>query len=91
MMIMCPSELWRLLTPQFYLLDWYIFIFIPPLFPQAEDDNAPIHLEKHLGEVERPFKENVTRYDGPTPVWKMHRPEMRSVKIFLVYNETEVG
>ncbi|XP_053175017.1 phosphatidylinositol 4-phosphate 3-kinase C2 domain-containing subunit alpha isoform X1 [Scomber japonicus] len=27
----------------------------------AEDDNAPIHLEKHLGEVERPFKENVTR------------------------------
>ncbi|XP_042268713.1 phosphatidylinositol 4-phosphate 3-kinase C2 domain-containing subunit alpha [Thunnus maccoyii] len=27
----------------------------------AEDDNAPIHLEKYLGQVERPFKENVTR------------------------------
>ncbi|KAM7415085.1 hypothetical protein PAMA_019762 [Pampus argenteus] len=27
----------------------------------VEDDNAPINLEKHLGEVERPFKENVTR------------------------------
>lgn len=29
---------------------------------QAEDDDAPIDLEKHLGQVDRPFKENVTRY-----------------------------
>lgn len=29
---------------------------------QAEDDEAPIDLLKHLGQVERPFKENVTRY-----------------------------
>ncbi|XP_039988528.1 phosphatidylinositol 4-phosphate 3-kinase C2 domain-containing subunit alpha [Xiphias gladius] len=27
----------------------------------AEDDNSTIDLEKHLGQVERPFKENVTR------------------------------
>ncbi|XP_041794482.1 phosphatidylinositol 4-phosphate 3-kinase C2 domain-containing subunit alpha [Chelmon rostratus] len=27
----------------------------------AEDDNSPINLEKHLGQVDRPFKENVTR------------------------------
>ncbi|XP_054476233.1 phosphatidylinositol 4-phosphate 3-kinase C2 domain-containing subunit alpha isoform X2 [Anoplopoma fimbria] len=27
----------------------------------AEDDNSLIDLEKHLGQVERPFKENVTR------------------------------
>ncbi|TNN00688.1 hypothetical protein fugu_011934 [Takifugu bimaculatus] len=27
----------------------------------AEDDDAPIDLEKHLGQVDRPFKENVTR------------------------------
>lgn len=27
----------------------------------AEDDNSTIDLEKHLGHVERPFKENVTR------------------------------
>ncbi|XP_028286024.1 phosphatidylinositol 4-phosphate 3-kinase C2 domain-containing subunit alpha [Parambassis ranga] len=27
----------------------------------AEDDNSPIDLEKHLGHVERPFMENVTR------------------------------
>ncbi|XP_072242459.1 phosphatidylinositol 4-phosphate 3-kinase C2 domain-containing subunit alpha [Leuresthes tenuis] len=27
----------------------------------AEDDNSRIDLEKHLGQVERPFKENVTR------------------------------
>lgn len=31
---------------------------------QAEDDDAPIDLEKHLGQVDRPFKENVTRYGG---------------------------
>uniref|UniRef100_A0A3B3D019 Phosphatidylinositol 4-phosphate 3-kinase C2 domain-containing subunit alpha n=1 Tax=Oryzias melastigma TaxID=30732 RepID=A0A3B3D019_ORYME len=29
-----------------------------------EDDGSRIDLEKHLGQVERPFKENVTRYDG---------------------------
>lgn len=29
---------------------------------QAEDDDTPIDLEKHLGQVDRPFKENVTRY-----------------------------
>uniref|UniRef100_A0A8C5E2M8 Phosphatidylinositol 4-phosphate 3-kinase C2 domain-containing subunit alpha n=1 Tax=Gouania willdenowi TaxID=441366 RepID=A0A8C5E2M8_GOUWI len=28
-----------------------------------EDDNSRIDLEKHLREVERPFKENVTRYN----------------------------
>ncbi|KAE8296762.1 Phosphatidylinositol 4-phosphate 3-kinase C2 domain-containing subunit alpha [Larimichthys crocea] len=27
----------------------------------AEDDNSQIDLEKHLGQVDRPFKENVTR------------------------------
>ncbi|XP_038560944.1 phosphatidylinositol 4-phosphate 3-kinase C2 domain-containing subunit alpha isoform X1 [Micropterus salmoides] len=27
----------------------------------AEDDNSPIDLEKHLGQVDRPFKENITR------------------------------
>ncbi|XP_037306361.2 phosphatidylinositol 4-phosphate 3-kinase C2 domain-containing subunit alpha [Pungitius pungitius] len=27
----------------------------------AEDDNSRVDLEKHLGQVERPFKENVTR------------------------------
>nr|XP_040019313.1 phosphatidylinositol 4-phosphate 3-kinase C2 domain-containing subunit alpha isoform X1 [Gasterosteus aculeatus aculeatus]XP_040019314.1 phosphatidylinositol 4-phosphate 3-kinase C2 domain-containing subunit alpha isoform X1 [Gasterosteus aculeatus aculeatus] len=27
----------------------------------AEDDNSLVDLEKHLGQVERPFKENVTR------------------------------
>nr|XP_019934575.1 PREDICTED: phosphatidylinositol 4-phosphate 3-kinase C2 domain-containing subunit alpha [Paralichthys olivaceus]XP_019934576.1 PREDICTED: phosphatidylinositol 4-phosphate 3-kinase C2 domain-containing subunit alpha [Paralichthys olivaceus] len=27
----------------------------------AEDDNSTVHLEKHLGQVERPFKETVTR------------------------------
>lgn len=32
---------------------------------QAEDDDAPINLEKHLGQVDRPFKENVTRYGAP--------------------------
>lgn len=43
---------------------------IPPLWvnphcvfvcPQVEDDNSVIDLEKHLGQVERPFKETVTR------------------------------
>lgn len=29
---------------------------------QAEDDLARIDLEKHLSQVDRPFKENVTRY-----------------------------
>uniref|UniRef100_A0A3Q3F3G5 Phosphatidylinositol 4-phosphate 3-kinase C2 domain-containing subunit alpha n=1 Tax=Kryptolebias marmoratus TaxID=37003 RepID=A0A3Q3F3G5_KRYMA len=29
-----------------------------------EDDNSRIDLEKHLGQVDRPFKENVTRYQG---------------------------
>uniref|UniRef100_A0A8C4EPS9 Phosphatidylinositol-4-phosphate 3-kinase, catalytic subunit type 2 alpha n=1 Tax=Dicentrarchus labrax TaxID=13489 RepID=A0A8C4EPS9_DICLA len=33
-----------------------------------EDDHSLIDLEKHLGQVDRPFKENVTRYEGPTPV-----------------------
>lgn len=28
---------------------------------QAEDDEAAVDLEKHLGQVDRPFKENVTR------------------------------
>uniref|UniRef100_A0A4W6FZ15 Phosphatidylinositol 4-phosphate 3-kinase C2 domain-containing subunit alpha n=1 Tax=Lates calcarifer TaxID=8187 RepID=A0A4W6FZ15_LATCA len=32
----------------------------------AEDDNSTIDLEKHLSQVERPFKENATRYEGPT-------------------------
>ncbi|XP_070827439.1 phosphatidylinositol 4-phosphate 3-kinase C2 domain-containing subunit alpha [Chaetodon trifascialis] len=27
----------------------------------VEDDSSPINLEKHLGQVDRPFKENVTR------------------------------
>uniref|UniRef100_A0A6Q2Y786 Phosphatidylinositol 4-phosphate 3-kinase C2 domain-containing subunit alpha n=1 Tax=Esox lucius TaxID=8010 RepID=A0A6Q2Y786_ESOLU len=27
----------------------------------AEDDTSPVDLERHLGQVERPFKENVTR------------------------------
>uniref|UniRef100_A0A3B5B323 Phosphatidylinositol-4-phosphate 3-kinase catalytic subunit type 2 alpha n=1 Tax=Stegastes partitus TaxID=144197 RepID=A0A3B5B323_9TELE len=30
----------------------------------AEDDNSTVDLEKHLGQVERPFKENVTRYEN---------------------------
>uniref|UniRef100_A0A3Q3JPG7 Phosphatidylinositol 4-phosphate 3-kinase C2 domain-containing subunit alpha n=1 Tax=Monopterus albus TaxID=43700 RepID=A0A3Q3JPG7_MONAL len=30
----------------------------------AEDDSSAIDLEKHLGQVERPFKENVTRYEA---------------------------
>uniref|UniRef100_H2L6X9 Phosphatidylinositol 4-phosphate 3-kinase C2 domain-containing subunit alpha n=1 Tax=Oryzias latipes TaxID=8090 RepID=H2L6X9_ORYLA len=29
----------------------------------SDDDSSRIDLEKHLGQVERPFKENVTRYD----------------------------
>uniref|UniRef100_A0A7N6ADY5 Phosphatidylinositol 4-phosphate 3-kinase C2 domain-containing subunit alpha n=1 Tax=Anabas testudineus TaxID=64144 RepID=A0A7N6ADY5_ANATE len=29
----------------------------------VEDDNSTIDLEKYLGQVERPFRENVTRYD----------------------------
>lgn len=33
------------------------------VFIQAEDDGAVIDLEKHLGQVERPFRENVTRYE----------------------------
>uniref|UniRef100_A0A3Q3N2Q2 Phosphatidylinositol 4-phosphate 3-kinase C2 domain-containing subunit alpha n=1 Tax=Mastacembelus armatus TaxID=205130 RepID=A0A3Q3N2Q2_9TELE len=32
----------------------------------ADDDISAIDLEKHLGQVERPFKENVTRYEAPT-------------------------
>lgn len=28
---------------------------------QAEDDHAPVDLEKHLDQVDRPFRENVTR------------------------------
>uniref|UniRef100_A0A3P8QWE7 Phosphatidylinositol 4-phosphate 3-kinase C2 domain-containing subunit alpha n=1 Tax=Astatotilapia calliptera TaxID=8154 RepID=A0A3P8QWE7_ASTCA len=32
----------------------------------AEDDKSTINLEKHLGLVERPFKENVTRSEHPT-------------------------
>uniref|UniRef100_A0A667XXN6 Phosphatidylinositol 4-phosphate 3-kinase C2 domain-containing subunit alpha n=1 Tax=Myripristis murdjan TaxID=586833 RepID=A0A667XXN6_9TELE len=31
----------------------------------AEDDSSAIDLEKHLGQVERPFKENITRYGAP--------------------------
>uniref|UniRef100_A0A3B4WUI6 Phosphatidylinositol 4-phosphate 3-kinase C2 domain-containing subunit alpha n=1 Tax=Seriola lalandi dorsalis TaxID=1841481 RepID=A0A3B4WUI6_SERLL len=34
----------------------------------AEDDNSTIDLEKHLGQVERPYKETVTRYEG----WHEH-------------------
>uniref|UniRef100_A0A3Q4HF07 Phosphatidylinositol 4-phosphate 3-kinase C2 domain-containing subunit alpha n=1 Tax=Neolamprologus brichardi TaxID=32507 RepID=A0A3Q4HF07_NEOBR len=34
----------------------------------AEDDKSTIDLEKHLGLVERPFKENVTRSEHPTLV-----------------------
>lgn len=35
-----------------------------------EDDNSTIDLEKYLGQVERPFKESVTRYDAPTQKWE---------------------
>uniref|UniRef100_A0A8C4ET88 Phosphatidylinositol 4-phosphate 3-kinase C2 domain-containing subunit alpha n=1 Tax=Dicentrarchus labrax TaxID=13489 RepID=A0A8C4ET88_DICLA len=31
-----------------------------------EDDHSLIDLEKHLGQVDRPFKENVTRYEDVT-------------------------
>ncbi|CAB1331646.1 unnamed protein product [Coregonus sp. 'balchen'] len=30
------------------------------LYP-AEDDTSPVDLERHLSQVERPFKENITR------------------------------
>lgn len=33
------------------------------LCAQAEDDKCPIDVEKHLGQVDRPFRENVTRYE----------------------------
>uniref|UniRef100_A0A3P8UG92 Phosphatidylinositol 4-phosphate 3-kinase C2 domain-containing subunit alpha n=1 Tax=Cynoglossus semilaevis TaxID=244447 RepID=A0A3P8UG92_CYNSE len=36
----------------------------------AEDDGSKIDLEKHLGQVERPFKENITRYVGLTTMLK---------------------
>lgn len=36
---------------------WLIFSFSS----QAEDDEAAIDLEKHLSQVDRPFRENVTR------------------------------
>lgn len=38
--------------------------FISSFLLQAEDDSSTIDLEKHLSHVERPFKENVTRYDA---------------------------
>ena len=31
------------------------------LYTQAEDDCSAVDLEKYLGQVERPFEENVTR------------------------------
>lgn len=47
-------------TPSGHLRRWIIFCSSS----QAADDYAPIDLEKHLGQVDRPFKENVTRYDS---------------------------
>lgn len=43
-------------------------MLISTSFVKAEDDNSLVDLEKHLGQVERPFKENVTRYEAPTLV-----------------------
>uniref|UniRef100_A0A3Q0TAK2 Phosphatidylinositol 4-phosphate 3-kinase C2 domain-containing subunit alpha n=1 Tax=Amphilophus citrinellus TaxID=61819 RepID=A0A3Q0TAK2_AMPCI len=37
----------------------------------VEDDSSTIDLERHLGQVERPFKENVTRSIHFTLVWKI--------------------
>lgn len=52
------------------LVNLYFFLIF--FFCQAEDDNSTIDLEKHLGQVERPFKENVTRYEGPALILKIY-------------------
>lgn len=33
----------------------------PDVCSQGEDDQSPIDLERHLGQVDRPFRENITR------------------------------
>lgn len=40
-----------------------VLVNLDCLCAQAEDDKCPIDVEKHLGQVDRPFRENVTRYE----------------------------
>uniref|UniRef100_A0A8C9ZMS3 Phosphatidylinositol 4-phosphate 3-kinase C2 domain-containing subunit alpha n=1 Tax=Sander lucioperca TaxID=283035 RepID=A0A8C9ZMS3_SANLU len=52
----------------------------------AEDDNSVVDLEKPLGQVERPFKENVTRYESPTLVGKIYNTQPA---LYLCFQSTQ--